>query len=98
MSRHYWRYAAIYGELNSPPFGADSHVMLTDILVKIFAWEYDDITTTFTAHLHETCTIVYEFLRHTYAILRYLFDITTGFVRVYKSSVRLTLCTFFTIY
>ena len=40
LSRHYWRYAAIYGELNSPQIGADSH----EFLVKIFAREYHGIT------------------------------------------------------
>ena len=85
LSRYYWRYAPIYGELNSPQIGADSHELLAVILVKIFAREYHDITTTFSAQLHETSTILYEFLRHTYAILRHLFDITTGlyeFIRV----------------
>ena len=87
LSRHYWRYAAIYGELNSPQIGADSH----EFLVKIFAREYHGITTTFSAHLHQTSTILFEFLRHTYAILRYLFDITMGlyeFVRVLYVYVR----------
>ena len=67
----------ITGELNSPQIGADSHELLAEILVKIFARAYHDITT-FSAYLHETSTILYEFLRHTNAILRYLFDITTG--------------------
>ena len=29
LSRHYWRYAAIYGELNSPQIVADSHDIST---------------------------------------------------------------------
>ena len=65
--------------------GADSHELLAEILIKIFARVYHDITTTFSAYLHENSTILYEFLRYLYAILRWLFDITTGlyeFVRV----------------
>ena len=61
------RYTASW---NSPQMGADSHELFAAILVKIFARVYHDITTSFSACLHENSTILYAFLRYLYAILR----------------------------
>ena len=69
---------------NSQQIGADSRKLLAEILVKIFAREYHDITTTFLAHLHELvqfCTSFFDTFTPSY-------DICPTLLRVYKSSVR----------
>ena len=49
---------------HSPQIGADSHKLLAEILVKVFAQVYHDITMIFSAYLHENSTTLFEFFLH----------------------------------